>query len=142
MKVIITGATGFIGGHAAKSFLESGATVVASDNVSRRGNSENLNHLMSLPQARTHLKFQHADIRNENDMNRLVAAHPDADAVLHLSGQVAVTTSVTNPRMDFEANALGTFNVLEAVRQFAPNATLLYASTNKVYGGMEQIVIT
>ncbi len=142
MKVIITGATGFIGGHVAQSFLESGATVVASDNSSRRGNSENLRHLMSLPQARTHLKFHHADIRNENDMNRLVAAHSDADAVLHLSGQVAVTTSVTNPRMDFEANALGTFNVLEAVRQYAPGAVLLYASTNKVYGGMEQVVIT
>ncbi|HUM68498.1 MAG TPA: GDP-mannose 4,6-dehydratase, partial [Chloroflexota bacterium] len=67
----------------------------------------------------------------------LATAVPGSDAVMHLASQVAVTTSVQNPREDFEINALGTFNVLEAVRHHAPAAAILYASTNKVYGGME-----
>ena len=139
MKVIITGAAGFIGGHAAESFLRQGATVVAVDNLSRRGNSENLAWLQA---QQGDFRFVHADIRSEVDIDRVFAAHKDADAVLHLAGQVAVTTSVTNPRMDFEANALGTLNILEAVRKNCPHAALLYSSTNKVYGGMEDIVIT
>jgi CDP-paratose 2-epimerase len=61
----------------------------------------------------------------------------DAAVVLHLAAQVAVTTSVLEPRHDFEVNALGTFNLLESVRRLAPDAVLLYASTNKVYGGLE-----
>lgn len=138
MKVIITGAAGFIGGHAADAFLKRGATVIGIDNLSRRGNSENLAWLRSQP---GDFQFIHGDIRNSVDMDRAFAAHPDADAVLHLAGQVAVTTSVVNPRMDFEANALGTLNVLEAVRASCPQAAFLYSSTNKVYGGMEDIVI-
>lgn len=139
MKILITGVAGFIGGHAAASFLESGATVIGIDNLSRRGNSENLQWLLNQP---GNFQFIHADIRNATDMNNAFALHKDADAVLHLAGQVAVTTSVVNPRMDFEANALGTLNVLEAVRQNCPEAALLYSSTNKVYGGMEEIVVT
>ncbi len=138
MKVIITGAGGFIGGHAAARFLKRGATVIGLDNVSRRGNAANIAHLEEMP---GDFKFVHADIRSQTDIEGAFARHKDADAVLHLAGQVAVTTSVTNPRMDFEANALGTFNVLEAVRAYCPGAAMLYSSTNKVYGGMEQIVI-
>lgn len=138
MKVIITGVAGFIGGHAAQTFLQQGASVVGIDNLSRKGNAENLQWLRQLPGDFT---FAHADIRNETDINRIFAQHKDANAVLHLAGQVAVTTSVVNPRMDFEANALGTLNVLEAVRLNCPQAALLYSSTNKVYGGMEEIVI-
>jgi CDP-paratose 2-epimerase len=138
MKVLITGAGGFIGGHAAARFLAQGATVVGIDNVSRRGNAANIAYLESLPGK---FSFAHADIRSQTDIESTFARHRDADAVLHLAGQVAVTTSVTNPRMDFEANALGTFNVLEATRLHCPSAALLYSSTNKVYGGMEQIVI-
>ncbi|MBC8102731.1 MAG: GDP-mannose 4,6-dehydratase [Cytophagales bacterium] len=142
MKVIITGAAGFIGGHAAHHFLSQGHAVVGVDNLSRRGNSENLQWLRGqgeeLPGS---FQFVAGDIRNQTDMDRLFAAHSDTGAVLHLAGQVAVTTSVTNPRMDFESNALGTLNVLEGVRQFCPDAALIYSSTNKVYGGMEQISI-
>jgi len=138
MKVIITGAAGFIGGHAATHFLGRGDTVIGVDNLSRRGNSENLQWLRK--QAGD-FQFIAGDIRSQTDMDRLFAQHKDAGAVLHLAGQVAVTTSVVNPRMDFEANALGTLNILEAVRQHCPQAAFLYASTNKVYGGMEQIVI-
>lgn len=142
MKVIITGVAGFIGGHAAAHFLSRGDTVVGTDNLSRRGNAENLSWLQSQVRGRDgDFRFVHADIRNDNDIDRLFAAHADAGAVLHLSGQVAVTTSVLNPRMDFEANALGTFNVLEGVRKNCPGAAFLYASTNKVYGGMEQVTV-
>ena len=138
MKVIITGVAGFIGGHAARRFLAQGATVIGIDNLSRRGNAENLEELRQLP---GDFAFAFGDIRNMNDILRIFAAHEDADVVIHLAGQVAVTTSVTNPRMDFEANALGTFNLLEATRQHCPGAAFLYSSTNKVYGGMEQVVI-
>ncbi len=143
MKIIITGAAGFIGGHAAAAFLQEGATIIGVDNLSRRGNSQNIEWLRNeATRLGADMRFVHGDIRNSVDMDRLFAAHPDADAVLHLAGQVAVTTSVVNPRMDFEANALGTLNVLEGVRQFCPQAVVLYSSTNKVYGGMEEIVIT
>ena len=73
-------------------------------------------------------------------MHALLARHADADAVLHLAGQVAVTTSVADPRADFEINALGTFNVLEAVRTAAGGRpAVLYSSTNKVYGNLEHV---
>ncbi len=65
--------------------------------------------------------------------------HRDSDLVLHLAGQVAVTTSVTDPRMDFEVNALGTFNLLEAARAAGVRAPIIFSSTNKVYGGMEDV---
>jgi CDP-paratose 2-epimerase len=65
----------------------------------------------------------------------------DADVIVHLAGQVAVTTSVTNPREDFEANALGTFNALEAARASGRDPIFIYASTNKVYGGMENVAL-
>jgi len=85
------------------------------------------------------LVFVRGDIR---DFDALRAAiPPDTARVYHMAGQVAVTTSVANPREDFECNALGTFNVLEAVRAVAPQAVFFYASTNKVYGGMEEIAI-
>lgn len=61
--------------------------------------------------------------------------------MVHEAAQVAVTTSVADPRADFEINALGTFNVLEAARQFTPSAVVIYASTNKVYGNMEHIAV-
>lgn len=142
MKVIITGAAGFIGGHAARHFLSQGHTVIGVDNLSRRGNSENLQWLRKQGQSLPgDFLFTAGDIRSQIDMDRLFTAHADAQVVLHLAGQVAVTTSVTNPRMDFEANALGTLNVLEGVRLHCPGAALLYSSTNKVYGGMEQITI-
>jgi CDP-paratose 2-epimerase len=66
-------------------------------------------------------------------------AAKNKDVIVHLAGQVAVTTSVINPREDFEINALGTFNVLEAARKTGQQPVVIYASTNKVYGGMEQV---
>jgi CDP-paratose 2-epimerase len=135
MKWLITGGAGFIGCNAASRLARDGHAVVVVDDLSRRGSSMNLAWLKE-----QHLAdFVEVDVRDASRLERLFRAHPDVDVVLHLAAQVAVTTSVTNPRRDFEINALGTFNVCEAVRQVAPHAILLNASTNKVYGGMDDV---
>src|SRR5207245_2501573 len=82
------------------------------------------------------LEFSKGDVRHFSDLENVFRQHPDIDVVLHLAGQVAVTTSIIDPIDDFQVNAIGTFNVCEVVRKFAPNAILLNASTNKVYGPM------
>ena len=135
MKVIVTGGAGFIGCNAAARFIGRGDDVVVIDDLSRRGAKSNLEWL----QARGKLTFEKADIRDQQAMVRIFAANRDAGLVLHLAGQVAVTISVTDPRLDFDINALGTFNVLEAVRLAGITAPLIYSSTNKVYGGMEDV---
>ena len=140
MKILVSGAAGFIGGHAAARHLSRGATVVGFDNLSRKGNVENLTWLTAeAARAGGQFAFEHVDVRNESDVLGLFERHADADVIIHLAGQVAVTTSFLNPRMDFEANALGTLNLLEATRMYAPGAVFIFASTNKVYGGMEQV---
>ncbi len=137
MKVFITGGAGFIGCNLADTHLRRGASVVLFDNLSRKGTDRNLAWLRE--QHGDRLTFAQGDIR-EFDALR-AALPPDAERVYHMAGQVAVTTSVSNPREDFDINALGTFNVLEVTRQVAPQAMLFYASTNKVYGGMQTLSI-
>jgi len=105
---------------------------VVVDNVSRAGAERNLAWL----QTRGEFVFEPIDLRDAAATSRVFARHGDADRVLHLAGQVAVTTSVVDPRADFEINALGTLNVLEAMRLTGSRAALLYASTNKVYGNL------
>jgi nucleoside-diphosphate-sugar epimerase/intein/homing endonuclease len=135
-KWIITGGAGFIGCHAAARFHEAGDRVVLVDNLSRRGADANLDWLRQ----RGVTDFVKADIRDAAAMADVIGRHADADAVLHLAAQVAVTTSVKDPRFDFETNALGTFNVLEAVRLAAAGKpAVIYASTNKVYGNLEHV---
>ena len=134
-KWIITGGAGFIGCHAAARFYEAGDKVILVDNLSRRGADSNLAWLRD--QGVT--DFIKADIRDADAIRRIVADHSDADAVLHLAAQVAVTTSVVTPRDDFDINALGTFNVLEAVRLAGGGPAVLYSSTNKVYGNLEHV---
>ncbi len=137
MKVFITGGAGFIGCNLADDHLRRGHGVVIFDNLSRQGAETNLAWLRQ--NHGEQLTFIQGDIR---DFDALCAALPaDAERVYHMGAQVAVTTSVVNPREDFEINALGTFNVLEAVRTVAPQAMTFYASTNKVFGGMGQIAI-
>jgi CDP-paratose 2-epimerase len=135
MKIIITGGAGFIGCNAAARALDRGDDVVVIDNLSRIGAASNLRWL----QSKRGFDFKAIDLVDAEAVLDAFREHRDAGRVLHLAGQVAVTTSVTNPRADFEANALGTFNVLEAVRSSAPAAALIYASTNKVYGGLEHL---
>ncbi|NJN65831.1 MAG: NAD-dependent epimerase/dehydratase family protein [Chloroflexaceae bacterium] len=135
MKWIVTGGAGFIGCNISKALLDAGHEVVVLDNLSRRGTQENLDWLR--PQG--DMVFVQQDIRDFDGLRAAILSHADADVVLHLAAQVAVTTSVTNPREDFDINALGTFNLLEAVRQSGSNPIILYASTNKVYGKMENL---
>src|SRR5215469_13775646 len=133
-SILITGGAGFIGVNAARHFHERGWMVTILDNLSRRGAAENLEWLRRQQQ----IRFERADIRDSKAVERIVG-ELKPQAVLHLAAQVAVTTSVTNPREDFEINALGTFNVLEAVRLKSPDSFFVNASTNKVYGKMEDI---
>jgi CDP-paratose 2-epimerase len=136
MRYLVTGGAGFIGVNAAAHAAQLGHSVTALDNLSRRGTQENLAWLRSeFPGVRT----ISADIRR--DQGALDAAAAEADVILHLASQVAVTTSVTDPRTDFEINALGTFNVLEAARRAPQPPIVIYSSTNKVYGGMEDVAI-
>lgn len=133
MKLLITGGCGFLGSNLAAHAIEQGIDLVVFDNLSRFGAVANLQWL----QSKGSFKFVHGDIRNSNDVSRIVK-ELKPDAVYHLAGQVAMITSIANTRMDFEVNALGSFNVLEAVRDHSPNACVLYSSTNKVYGDLEQ----
>ncbi|CAN5552698.1 GDP-mannose 4,6-dehydratase [soil metagenome] len=135
MKVIITGGAGFIGCNAAARYLRRGDQVVVIDNLSRPGTEKNLQWL----QTQGSVEFVRQDISDFEPLRDSFAQHRDAGLILHLAGQVAVTSSVANPRHDFLANALGTFNVLEAVRLAKIDAPFVYASTNKVYGGMEDV---
>ena len=132
MRIFITGGAGFIGCNSAAYFLEQGHQVTVYDNLSRKGGPANLTWLRQ--QFGDQLTVFENDIRDYESLSRAIQG---SEVVLHLASQVAVTTSVLDPREDFEINALGTFNVLEAVRHHAPQAVVIYASTNKVYGGME-----
>lgn len=133
MKVVITGGAGFIGSQLAESYANSGTEVTVIDNLSRTGNLYHLSHLQQFH----NIKFEHIDIRN--DFDKMLRVFTGAHAIFHLAGQVAVTTSVHSPREDFEINALGTFNVLEAARLTKSRPIVLYSSTNKVYGGIENL---
>ncbi|HEX3850048.1 MAG TPA: GDP-mannose 4,6-dehydratase [Polyangiaceae bacterium] len=133
MKFLITGGAGFIGVHTARHFAQASSVHIV-DNLSRRGTQANLDWLKS----EAKFSFAQVDIRDVTRLEEEVAKFKP-DVVIHLAAQVAVTTSVQDPRTDFEINALGTFNVLEAVRKHAPGAMVLYSSTNKVYGGMEEV---
>lgn len=137
MHCVITGGAGFIGSNAADYYLSKGEQVTILDNFSRPGSEKNLAWLESRHGAR--LRVVRADIRKTNAALRQTV--DNADVVLHLAAQVAVTTSVTDPRHDFEVNALGTFNVLEAAREAARQPILLYSSTNKVYGKLAAVGI-
>lgn len=141
MKLLITGGAGFIGCNAAARFIDQGHQVTIFDNLSRPGGKANLKWL----QGQGRFKFVRGDLRKRTQVDAVVGRAKDLNAVLHFGGQVAVTTSIRDPREDFEINALGTFNVLEALRQRnagrKAKTALLYASTNKVYGGMERIKV-
>jgi CDP-paratose 2-epimerase len=137
MMICITGGAGFIGINLAEHHLRRGDNVVIFDNFSRKGTRDNLAWLRE--QYRDRLVLIQGDVRDFNALRS--ALTPAVERVYHMAAQVAVTSSVSNPREDFEINALGTLNVLEAVRSSAPEAVVLYASTNKVYGGMESMPI-
>jgi len=135
-RVLVTGGAGFIGSNLSHRLLSQGHEVVIYDNLSRAGTKKNLawlrqNHGESFT-------LVQADVRDYPSLQRAVLG---CDVVYHLAGQVAVTWSVSDPRQDFEINALGTLNMLEAARSSSPPPIVLFTSTNKVYGGMEEVEI-
>jgi CDP-paratose 2-epimerase len=139
MRILITGGAGFIGSNLARRLLEGGHVVTLFDNLSRPRTQHNLEWLRNLAgDTGGILEFIQADVR---DPEALLAAASNTHAIFHLAGQVAVTTSLQDPFNDFAINALGTLNVLEAARRSPSKPAVLYSSTNKVYGAMEDIAI-
>lgn len=133
----VTGGAGFIGSNYVHRLVQRGENVTVYDNLSRAGAPKNIAWLEK-EFGRDAFRLIRGDVR---DADLLRDSAKDADVIVHLAGQVAVTTSVVNPRDDFEANALGTFNVLEAARLSGRNPIFIYSSTNKVYGGMDDVEI-
>jgi len=133
--ILITGGAGFIGTNVVAHYLKKGYKAVVFDNLSRVGAKENLKWLKK---QKGKFIFIKGDIRNDK---KLLKTFKKSNLICHLAAQTTMVTSVTNPREDFEINALGTFNVLEALRKEAPKASLVYSSTNKVYGEMTDIPV-
>lgn len=133
MKYLITGGCGFLGSNIANEVLKLGHELVVFDSLYRFGSYQNLEWLKTQGE----FEFIHGDIRNTNDIERTIKQHKP-DVIYHLAGQVAMTTSISDPRMDFEVNVGGSFNLLNAVRLYSPESTVIYSSTNKVYGDLEQ----
>jgi len=129
MKILITGGAGFIGSNLAKVFLNDGHQVVLFDNLSRPGVWQNYRWLLENENKPTLFL---GDVRDALKVER---AAEGAQVIFHFASQVGVQASIDNPRLDFEVNALGTLNVLEAARK--SKAQVIFASTNKVYGYSE-----
>lgn len=138
--ILITGGAGFIGINAARHFIKAGSDVVILDNFSRKGAEVNVKLLKKdIVGAPGSLRVVRGDV--VTDQKALDREANKADVVIHLAAQVAVTTSIVNPRTDFETNIVGTFNVLEAVRLSKKKPILLYSSTNKVYGSLPHLPV-
>lgn len=129
-NILITGSAGFIGSHIAEYFLKKGDRVIGIDNLSRKGAE---NNLLTLKRYKN-FNFIKEDICDFVKIIEIFKQQGPFNLIVHEAAQVAVTTSVLEPRMDFEQNALGTFNLLEATRLYSPEAFFEFASTNKVYG--------
>jgi CDP-paratose 2-epimerase len=137
MKYLITGGCGFVGSNLAAEVLKRGEELIVFDNLFRFGSSENLQWLKK----QGGFKYYPFDIRNNNDVETVIK-EVKPDVIFHLAGQVAMTTSLQNPRLDFETNTIGTYNLLESVRKYSPESIVLYSSTNKVYGDLEYLTYT
>jgi CDP-paratose 2-epimerase len=135
-KVLVTGGAGFIGTNLVHALIQQGHQVAVLDNLSRRGAEKNLDWLRE--RHGEAFEFFRGDVR---DVSELIPVVRGREIIFHLAAQVAVTHSVQDPRRDFEINAGGAFNVLEAAREAADYPTLIYTSTSRVYGAMEEIRI-
>lgn len=133
MKLLVNGGCGFLGSNLAAHAIREGYQVTVFDNLSRFGSEKNLEWLKSIGS----FQFVYGDVRNSNDVENVIKSD-NYDAVFHLAGQVAMTTSIADPRKDFETNTFGTFNLLDSIRKYSPDTSVFYSSTNKVYGDLEQ----
>ena len=137
-RILITGGAGFVGSNLAESLLRETSThITVFDNLSRRGTQHNLAWLRALPQA-DRLNVLSGDVRNAVQVRQ---AAEGVSEIYHLAAQVAVTTSVHDPQTDFDINATGTFNVLEAARRNGERPMVFYTSTNKVYGSLRSVPV-
>jgi CDP-paratose 2-epimerase len=132
--VLVTGGAGFVGSNIADRLASEGHRVIVYDALLRPGVERNLAWLQQRHGER--IKSVTADIRDEDTLAKAVI---EAKAVFHMAAQVAVTTSLADPRDDFAINIAGTLNLLEAVRRYSPEAPLVFASTNKVYGDLADL---
>ncbi len=133
---LITGGAGFVGSNLADALLSAGEKVIVADNFSREGVRLNAAWLKRRHGER--VRIETVDVRDAARVRPLVR---ESRRVFHLAAQVAVTTSLVDPALDLETNVLGTFNVLEAARTMLNPPAVLFTSTNKVYGGMEEVAV-
>ena len=136
-KILITGGAGFIGSNYACRRILNGDDVTIYDNLSRNGARENLEWISLKTQGKS-FEFSKGDVRDYENLKDVVKGK---DVIIHLAAQVAVTSSVIDPQFDFSVNAAGTFNVLEAARLCGEKPLIIYASTNKVYGEIKNIMV-
>lgn len=134
MKFLITGGCGFAGSNLAAEVINRNEELFVLDNFSRHGSKNNFEWLKTFGD----LTFFCVDIRIFNDVENIII-NVKPDVIFHVCGQVAMTTSIENPKLDFEVNAVGTINILEAVRKHSPETIILYSSTNKVYGDFDKL---
>ena len=135
-NILVTGGCGFVGTHLAKFYADQGHKVLVFDNLSRinifghylKNSKYNWDYLKNYD----NITLMNIDITNSSLLTKNLMQ--DIDIILHTAGQTAVTTSVTNPKNDFMINTVGTFNILEASRQYCKNPKIMFCSTNKVYG--------
>lgn len=137
-RILVTGGCGFLGANVAAHFLHEGWQVTVMDALFRRGGQENLAWLRAQPGG-DKIHFAQADVADAAAVSGVFAERAPFDFICHLAGQVAMTTSLADPRRDLLTNVVGTFNVLEACRASSPDALVAYSSTNKVYGDIEWI---
>jgi len=134
MKILINGGCGFLGSNLSSYGIQNNHEIVVFDNLSREGAYSNKQWLESVGD----FSFVHGDIRCRDDIETVVRKG-GFDAIFHLSGQVTMTKSISNPYRDFEINTLGALNLLEAVRKYSPDTAVFFSSTNKVYGDLESL---
>lgn len=137
MNYLITGGCGFLGSNIAQSLIKMKNDVFIFDNLSRLGSEKNLVWLNDFGKS----TFIYGDIRNREDIEKTII-ETKPHVIFHLAGQVAMTTSIKNPRLDFETNVVGSFNLLDSVRKHSPTSVIIYSSTNKVYGDLEWVNYT
>tara|TARA_X000000950_G_C13917120_1_gene661567 strand:- start:1944 stop:2951 length:1008 start_codon:yes stop_codon:yes gene_type:complete len=133
-KILITGGFGFVGSNIALKGLQLGHEIIIMDNLSRSGSELNFNTLKKSGEFKYFIK----DTRIMNDVEYVIK-EVKPDFIFHLAGQVAMTTSIIDPLNDFQTNVLGTLNILESIRKYSPYSTIIYSSSNKVYGDLEYL---